>query len=93
MTTHLLVRVEVGDFDTWLRTHLRNTENRASFGLLDGPIYRDIDDPNAVLVHSYTDDMPRAMKWFETDAFTDASKQSTALRRDFYLAEEREPRP
>jgi hypothetical protein len=51
-----MARVEVADFDTWLRVHRANVENRRSFGIVDGPVYRDIDEPNAVLVHTSTDD-------------------------------------
>ena len=38
--THLLVRVEVADFDAWLRTHLKHAQDRRAYGMTDGPIYR-----------------------------------------------------
>ena len=87
---HLMSRVEVADFDTWLRTHLGNSRNREAFGMVDGPIYRDINNPNAVLVHIIAEDMDRAAQWFQTDAFREASKRSTALRRESYVAEKQE---
>ena len=31
---HLMTRVEVADFDTWLRTHLENSRNREAFGIV-----------------------------------------------------------
>ena len=87
---HLMGRVEVADFDTWRRTHLENSRNREAFGMVDGPIYRDINNPNAVLVHTIAEDMDRAAQWFQTDTFREASRRSTALRREFYVAEKQE---
>jgi hypothetical protein len=82
----IMVRVEVGDFNTWLRTHRANAENRLVFGMVDGPIYRDIDNSSAVLVHTHAEDLERAGQWFQTDAFKEASRQSTAVWREFYIA-------
>jgi heme-degrading monooxygenase HmoA len=84
---HIMARVEVGDFGTWLETHLSNAENRRVYGMVDGPIYRDIEDPNAVLVHIVAQDVARVGEWFQSDAFKEADRRSTAVRRDFYLAE------
>jgi hypothetical protein len=85
---HTMARVEVADFDTWLRVHRANAENRSSFGIVDGPIYRDIDEPNAVLVHNWTEDPVRAAQWFQTDAFKESTRASGALRRTFYTVAE-----
>jgi hypothetical protein len=35
--------------------------------------YQDIDNPNAALFHIATDDMDRAMQWFKSDVFKEAS--------------------
>jgi heme-degrading monooxygenase HmoA len=59
--------------------------------MTDGPIYRAISNPNAVLVHTHIEDLDRAMQWFQTDAFEEASARSTAIRRDFYLADSQHP--
>ena len=69
--THLLVRVEVADFDAWLRTHLKHAQDRRAYGMTDGPIYRDITNPNAVLVHTIAEDLDRAGQWFTTAALTE----------------------
>jgi hypothetical protein len=63
---HMMARVEVTDFDVWLRVHRANAEHRRAFGIIDGPIYQDLDQPNAVLVHTCTDDPSRAAQWFQT---------------------------
>jgi len=85
---HTMARVEVADFDTWLRIHHANAENKASFGILDGAIYRDIDDPNAVLVHTSTQDPARAAQWFQTAAFKESTDASGLIRRTFYTVTE-----
>jgi heme-degrading monooxygenase HmoA len=87
---HTMARVEVADFDTWLRVHRANAEHRRAFGIIDGPIYQDIDEPNAVLVHTLTEDPSRAAQWFQTEAFKQATRASGALRRTFYTATEQD---
>jgi heme-degrading monooxygenase HmoA len=84
---HTMARVEMADFDIWLRVHRANAENRRAFGIIDGPIYRDIDEPNAILVHTSTDDPSRVAQWLQTEAFKEATRASGALRR-FYIATE-----
>ncbi len=82
---HTMARVEVVDFDTWLRVHRANAENRRSFGIIDGPIYRDIDEPNAALVHTSTDDPARAAQWLQTEVFKESTRASGTLGRTFYV--------
>ena len=87
---HMVARVEVGDFDTWLEIHLSNAQNRRAYGMVDGPIYRDIKDPNAVLVHIFVENMVRAGQWFQSEPFKEADRRSTTVCRDFYLAGQQE---
>jgi hypothetical protein len=47
----MMARVEAEDFDTWLRSHRSQAGQRRGYGMVDGPIYRDVDDPNAAFVH------------------------------------------
>lgn len=83
----MMARVEAEDFDVWLNTHREHSNDRASFGMTDGPIYRDIQDPKAALVHIHVEDLERAMQWFQSAAFKEATQRATVVRRDFYLAE------
>lgn len=85
--TELIARVEVDDFDTWFQVHRSNAVHRSEYGMTDGPIYRDIDDPSAVLVHTHVEELDRALVWFGTEAFRQASVKSTAVGREFYIAE------
>lgn len=88
----IMVRVEAEDFDAWLRTHYEHVEDRRSCGMSDGPVYRDIDNSNAALFHIHVQDLARAMEWFRTETFREATKRATVLRRDFDTTEKQEPR-
>jgi hypothetical protein len=70
-----------------------HVEDRHSYGMTDGPVYRDIDNPNAALFHIHVENLDRAMQWFRTDTFKEATKRATVVGRDFYLAEKQQPRP
>ena len=87
----LIARVEVEDFDTWLQVHRSNAEHRSKYGMTDGPIYRDIDDPSAVLVHTHVEELDRALQWFGSEAFKQANAKSTAVGREFYIAQTFKP--
>ena len=62
---HIMIRIETDDFEAWKTQHYLHADNRATFGITDGPAYQDIDNPNAALFHIKTDDMDRAMQWFK----------------------------
>ena len=85
----IIIRIEMADYDAWLKVHYEFTETRKEYAMTDGPVYRDIDNPNAALFHIHTDDLPRAMQWFQSDIFKEASKRATVQDRDFYVAEKR----
>jgi len=90
----IMIRIEAQDYDAWLRTHYDHVEDRRGYGMTDGPVYRDIDNPNAALFHIHVeDDLDRAMQWFRTETFKEATKRATVVGRDFYLAEKQQRRP
>ena len=91
--TDIMIRVEAEDYDAWLKTHYDHVEDRHSYGMTDGPVYRDIDNSNAALFHIHVENLDRAMQWFRTDTFKEATKRATVVGRDFYLAEKQQPRP
>ena len=91
--TDIMIRVEAEDYDAWLKTHYDHVEDRHSYGMTDGPVYRDIDNSNSALFHIHVENLDRAMQWFRTDTFKEATKRATVVGRDFYLAEKQQPRP
>ena len=66
MTKAIMIRVEPENFEVWLGEHMAHTEARKGYGISDGPFYRDVSNEKAVLVHLETDNLPRALEWFQT---------------------------
>ena len=83
----IMIRIETDDFEAWKTQHYLHADNRAAFGISDGPAYQDIDNPNAALFHIMTDDMDRAMQWFKSDVFKEASRLAKVTGRVFFLAQ------
>jgi hypothetical protein len=82
-----MIRIEMDDYDRWLATHYDHAADRQQYGMEDGPVYRDIDNPNAALFHIRTRDVERAMQWFKSDTFREATRRATVRDREFYVAE------
>jgi hypothetical protein len=85
----LLLRVTPVDFDSWLTAHQAASEARRSYGITDGPLYRDVADPNVALVHLDVEDIDKALAWFGSDAFRVASQGVGVRQRRLWVAEER----
>lgn len=83
----IMIRIETSDFDAWKKQHDLHSENRAKFGIHDGPAYQDLDNPNAALFHIRCDDVDTAMQWFRSDTFKTATKLAKVTGRSFYLAQ------
>ena len=83
----IIIRIETDDFEAWKTQHYLHADNRSSYGIIDGPAYRDMDNPNAALFHIKTDHMDRAMEWFKSDTFKEASRLAKVTGRTFYLAQ------
>jgi hypothetical protein len=80
----MLARVEVEDFQTWLVNHRSQSRARAGYGMVDGPIYRDIDDPDAAFVQIHVEDLARAQEWFRSEEFARSTEKAGVLRREFF---------
>ena len=63
---------------------------RKTYGITDGPVYRDVDNPNAALFHIMVESLPRAMEWFQSQQFKEATARAKVTGREFYLAEKRQ---
>ena len=87
---HIMIRVTAEDYDSWVAVHNSCVEARKDYGLSDGPLYRDVADPNAALVHLVAEDLDRAMGWFKDPRFREANaKVSLVGPRELYFAEKR----
>jgi hypothetical protein len=84
---HIMIRIMTEDYDAWLKTHYEFIETRRSYGITDGPVYRDIDNANAALFHIMVESLPRAMEWFQSPTFKEATARAKVTGREFYLAE------
>ncbi len=85
----ILIRIETDDFQAWRAQHYLHAANRAAFGITDGPVCQGIDNPKAALFHIKTDDMERAMQWFTTDTFKEATRLAKVTGRSFFVAQPR----
>jgi hypothetical protein len=85
----LLLRVTPVHFGSWLTAHQAASEARRSYGITDGPLYRDVADPNIALVHLDVEDIDKALAWFGSDAFRVASQGVGVRQRRLWVAEER----
>ena len=83
----MMARVEVEDFDRWLTNHRSQSGRRAGYGMTDGPVYRDVDDPNAAFVHLHVVDLVQARQWFLTEEFARATRDAGVLRREFFVTQ------
>jgi hypothetical protein len=84
---HIMIRIVTDDYETWLRAHYDYVHMRKRYGMTDGPIYRDIEDPNVVLFHIMTEDLPLAMEWFNTETCRVAAEEGKVTGGEFYLAD------
>ena len=85
----VLIRIETDDFAAWEEQHYAHAGNRATYGIHDGPAYRDLENPHAAQFHIRVEDLDRAMGWFQSDTFKDATKRAKVTGRTFYLAHPR----
>jgi hypothetical protein len=55
--------------------------------MLDGAIYRDIDNPNAVVIHTRVEDFDLARQWLTSEASHKVTARASIRRRRIYLLE------
>ena len=86
MQDTIMIRVTAEDFATWFAEHNGCREARSEYGITDGPVYRDEQDPDTVLLHLDVESFERAKGWFQDDRFTAAVARAGNVERDVYLA-------
>jgi hypothetical protein len=89
MKQAIMIRVVAEDYERWLKAHQSKEEARKEFGIYEGPLYRDAANPNAAQVTLLHDDLPRALQWFQADAFKEGVREAGNVSREIWLAERR----
>lgn len=85
----VFVRHEVADFDAWRSGFEDHGSTRREFGLTDAGLYRATGDPNDVTIVLTTDDVPRAMEFFESDDLRETlSRAGVVSAPDVWIADE-----
>ena len=83
----IMIRVTPDDFDRWFAEHDGAKEARLEYGITDGPLYRDVSDPNTLLVHLDVEDMDRARGWFRDQRLKAGVQRAGRFAREMYVAE------
>lgn len=86
----IMIRVTPEDFEQWLEAHNSCRGFRSEYGMSDGPVYRDAADPNVALVHLDIEDVDRAVQWFKSPEFIEASRRAGKVRRDIWISERKQ---
>lgn len=81
-----MIRVTAEDFTTWFAEHNGCREARQEYGITDGPVYRDEQDPGTVLLHLDVESFERAKGWFQDERFKVAASRAGNVQRDVYFA-------
>jgi hypothetical protein len=58
--------------------------------MTDGPIYRDVENPDAAFVHIHVEDLAKGRAMMPESQFMEATRQAGVIRRGFYLASKQE---
>jgi hypothetical protein len=83
----IMIRVTPEDYERWIAEHDGAQQARLEFGITDGPVYRDVKDPNTVLLHLDVEDLDRARGWFGDDRFKAAAQRAGQVSREIYFAQ------
>lgn len=86
MQTAIMIRVTPEDYETWIKEHDGCCEARKEYGMTDGPVYRDVKDPNTVLIQLNCEDMEKARGWFTDERFKAAVARAGNVTRHVYFA-------
>ena len=85
----IMIRVNPENYDRWLKEHDGCRAARTEYGMTDGPVYRDVADPNVVLVHLSCENLDRAKQWFQDERFKAAAVRAGKVNRDVFFAQPR----
>lgn len=87
MSLSIMCRVQPRNYATWIKAYEAAREGRRQFGITDGAIYQDCNEPNALLIHLYVEDLEIAHKWFSSPRFQQGMTEAGTTAREFWVAE------
>ncbi len=90
MQEAIILRIVPEDFEVWRRVHDGFREARRTYGVTDGPVYRDEQNPNIALVHLNVENLDRALEYYASAAFQEAVKRAGSVQREMWIARKRE---
>jgi len=86
-TSVIMIRVTPEEHDRWFGEHdsAEARAGRLEYGITDGPLYRDVTDPNVVLVQLEVEDPERARGWFQDERFAAAATRAGRVQREIII--------
>ena len=87
MNKIIMIRIMPEDYDAWLAAHNAGEEARREYGITEGPLYRDVENPSVALVTFHVEDVERALGWFQDERFKAAMTRCGKVEREFYIGE------
>ena len=76
---YLMVRHKVQDFDKWKPVFDRDVPRREDFGIKVRQVFRNIADPNEVIMLFESDDMDKAARYLALQELREAMKQGGVM--------------
>lgn len=86
MQQSILIRVEPENFNQWRQAHDDCRAARSEYGISDGPVYRDEQNPETVLVHLNVESLETASGWFRDERFKAAAERAGKVKREIWMA-------
>lgn len=90
MKQSIMIRVTPEDFNQWRNAHDECRQARLDYGMTDGPVYRDEQNPDVVLVHLNVESLDKALGWFRDDRFKAAVERAGKVSREIWMANVKE---
>jgi len=74
--TYVIVRLKVGDFGVWKKVFEEAGQLRKTYGSKGVRFFRNLEDPNEVVVLGEYDSVERARELFQSEGFREATKRA-----------------
>jgi hypothetical protein len=78
-TENLTMHCKVKDYATWRRSYDSSEGMRQSAGIMNGRVFRSVNDPNEIVVIEDVTDETKALAWLNSDQLKTGMKNSGVL--------------